>query len=241
MKDLDRPSKPRSRMKPRAIGEVLSDAVLASAAKSLDLRQCDLELRKAIRAACVRYLIGSTSTPRQTRRYTLSRLAAIEGTARSLRQLLEESLLCDDPDSPGSDLAFMLAISSHERYDAAMITRVAVELGNLSLTAACARRMCGVDKGGKEPDIELHVMLARLKALFESITDKPAKVTRDPYSDRYDGIRYKGRFFAFVEPILAALDNARGKRVRSNVALGGLLAKVTAPISVRGSASAKPL
>jgi hypothetical protein len=65
-------------------------------------------------------------------------------------------------------------------------------------------------------------MLVKLKGIFEVVTRKKANVTWNEHDECY-----AGKFFAFVEPILATLDEARGKRVRSNMALGSLLLRVT--------------
>ena len=203
---------------PASIDQILSDAVLEEAVKPLGRKQCDRELRGAIYAACDRYLSGATSSARKRRAYTLKHSAAIKDTAQRLSRLLEAGLPSDAPDEgPGDELSLMLFVLSSEHYDSVKLSKLVVELDVLSQVAAGVRRMYRRDRGGPEADFEFHVMLAKLKGLFELSTGKKAKVTWDEHRPRF-----AGRFLAFVQPILAALAEAKGKRPLSNRGLGSL-------------------
>jgi hypothetical protein len=218
-----------------SIRRLLPQKVLDALVAPLRIGKCSPELRNAIWRASERYVERSrendSSSARKARRDALKNLKEIESAAEGLSRRLAG---CSAENASADELAHLLFVFSEQKLDLLALNELSITLHQLSHAAARALKAVGPDTGGREADIELHVMLATLLALFEQATEKPATVIWDPYREQR-----KGDFFTFVEPIEAAVARAKGERPRTNAALGKLLQRVTLAARKRKQAASK--
>jgi hypothetical protein len=202
--------------------EIPSYADLKTAAQALGLKTCGPDLRVALREACRKYLQNPETGPRARPRQIVQNLSAVADTARKLGQLLapsrpseQQKVLCDEIHSS-------LFVESRTQLDEQTIGQLVMELCDLAEFATRAAARVAPDKGGREPNVEFHVLLARLKGIYEHVTGKHAGITWNPIEGRFEG-----GFFRLVSLIESALAEARGRPPRSNRALGEMLRLVS--------------
>jgi len=201
----------------------LPDSVLNEAARALGLASCDLDLGDAIREACQSYLVTATNPLTTVRRQQITKqLSNIVVTAQTLKGLLARPAADDESDTLGNELSYHLYVASDGRLDHRKFSYWIDELTELEHSAQRAIPLVPGEKGGRTPDIEFHVLVAKLKGLFKRAIGKAPGVTWN----EYEGL-YTGKFFAFVAVIEEALARQKGVPPRSNRALGELLKVAT--------------
>jgi hypothetical protein len=201
---------------------VFDQNTLNRVAQSLGLASCSPDLERLIREIAKRYLDQKRHpAPTYRRADVVRRLNHIAAGTQDPRRLTQ-ALMMDELDPVGEEALFLLFITSQSTSRDADIFECLEPTPDLPERATRAAGLAANRRGGRPPDIEFHVLLAWLKALFETATRRAASVTWDDINGCY-----KGQFFTFVSLIESRLATELGEPARSNRALGETLREIT--------------
>jgi hypothetical protein len=132
-------------------------------------------------------------------------VTSLQQPARALLVALDrlENLYCNG-DPAATDVALMLGFDLRAMR------------GQLGVVLAATVRE---SKGGRPPNTEYAILMARVGALYAHVTERRPTTT-------YDGELYSGKFFRVAELVDIAAAEAVGGEIKSNIALGKLLGRI---------------
>jgi hypothetical protein len=167
---------------------ILSDAVWTEAAGVLGVCGADTAVREAIGTLISRIIEDTGRPPRSRPRQVRNELADLR---RDARRLIGRLARIVGTAQPGGNLdgavAFRLCVASPTRLTPQRLGWLALDLEVLADAAERAGLAIPPDPGGPQAEIELHLLLEKLKGLFEAVTGRWASVTWNAYDERYGG------------------------------------------------------